>query len=112
MAKKVAARYWISFDLGLQGDYQALYAWLDKQDYKERGDGEGAKECGDNVATFVSDKSREQIEGELKTRLSGQRNPRIYIITKDSGGRFIFGKRKFPPWKGYAEVESDGGDET
>jgi hypothetical protein len=36
-------RYWLSFDLGLQGDYDSLYAWLDKQ---------GAQECGDSVATF------------------------------------------------------------
>jgi hypothetical protein len=36
-------RYWLSFDLGLQGDYDNLYAWLDKQ---------GAQECGDSVATF------------------------------------------------------------
>jgi hypothetical protein len=27
------------------------------------------------------------------------------------GGKFIFGKRKFPLWKGYAEVEVDSGDE-
>lgn len=104
-------RYWISFDLGLQGDYEQLYAWLDRQDYKERGDQRGANECGDNVATFVSDKSREQIEKELKTRLSGQRKPRIYIITTKDGGKFVFGKRKLPPWKGYAEVELDSGEE-
>lgn len=75
-------RYWISFDLGLQGDYQPLYARLDKQDYEKPGDHQGAKECGDNVATFVSDKSREQIEQELNARLSGQSNPRICIITR------------------------------
>ena len=45
----MARRYWISFDLGLQGDYDALYAWLDKHE---------AKECGENVATLVSERTR------------------------------------------------------
>jgi len=24
-------RFWVSFDLGLRGEYTELYAWLDKQ---------------------------------------------------------------------------------
>ena len=95
-------RYWISFDLGLQGDYASLYAWLDKQ---------GAKECGDNVATLISDMSREQIAQRVTTLLSSERNPRVYIIDMKEGGKFFLGKRKFPPWKGYAEIESDSGEE-
>ena len=105
------ARYWISFDLGLQGNYEQLYAWLDQQDYKTKGDRQGAKECGDNLATFVSSKSRSAIAKELKSRLSGQRNARVYIITMESGGKFFIGTRKFAPWKGYAEVGSDVGEE-
>ena len=103
MADRLRKRYWISFDLGFQGDYQPLYAWLDRQQ---------AKECGENAATFVSNKSREKIAEELSTLLSSEKNPRIYLITKVLGGKFILGKRKFPPWKGYAEVELDSGDET
>lgn len=34
---------WVSFDLGVKGDYEGMYAWLD---------GCGAKECGDSVACF------------------------------------------------------------
>ncbi len=30
---------WLSYDLGIQGDYPSLYEWLDKHQ---------AKECGDN----------------------------------------------------------------
>ena len=104
-------RYWISFDLGLQGNYEDLYAWLDRQDYKDKGDRQGAKECGDNVATFVSDKSRNAIEKEVIANLGGQRNARIYIVTMAGGGKFVLGKRKFAPWKGYAEVASDSGEE-
>ena len=35
---------WLSYDLGVRGDYEGLYAWLDKHQ---------AKECGDNIAYFV-----------------------------------------------------------
>ena len=31
---------WISFDLGVKGDYEGMYAWLDSKD---------AKECGDST---------------------------------------------------------------
>jgi hypothetical protein len=108
----MAHRYWISFDLGLQGDYEPLYSWLDQQDYKEVGDREGARECGDSVATFISEKSRDAVAREIKSRLGKQQlNARIYVISLDKGGRFVVGSRKLPPWKGYAAVESDSGDE-
>ncbi len=86
-------RYWLSFDLGLRGSYELLYTWLDNM---------GAKECGDNVATFVTEKTREQINEELSGFLDEK--ARIYIISKKKGGRFILGKRKVAPWAGYAEA--------
>jgi hypothetical protein len=95
-------RYWISFDLGLQGQYDDLYAWLDKL---------GAKECGDAVATFRSDKSRSALIEELKEVLSLERNPRVYIISMPEGGRFMVGKRKVAPWTGYAQTSIDSGEE-
>jgi len=39
-------RYWLSFDLGLRGNYELLYAWLDAME---------AKECGDNVEEALAD---------------------------------------------------------
>jgi len=104
MAKKseVLKRYWISFDLGLRGNYEPLYTWLDNHE---------AEECGENVATFCSDQSRDRIAAELSALLDDQ-PARVYIIRKDIGGRFILGRRrKSPPWKGYAEVESAVEDE-
>ena len=99
-------RYWVSFDLGLRGNYEELYAWLDSQ---------GAKECGDGVASFVSNKSREQIISELKKleqppikSLPGSRTTaRIYLITMKEGGKFIVGKRRAAPWTGYAPTEQE-----
>src|SRR5437762_7382949 len=110
-------RYWISFDLGLQGEYRPLFEWLDRQDAKESGDGLGAQECGENVATFRSDKTTEEIKNELTTLLSKQKeNAKVYLIGKNEEGKYTgrlaLGKRrKSPPWKGFAEVES-GGDST
>jgi hypothetical protein len=95
-------RYWLIYDLGLQGHYDELFAWLDQHK---------AKECGDNAATFVSNKSRAGIMKELGAILVQTNNPRVYIITRKHGGKFIFGKRKFAPWTGYAQVSVESGDE-
>ena len=104
-------RYWLSYDLGFQGRYEDLFAWLDKME---------AKECGENVATFLSDKSRKEIAKELAIALqvTAQRanthttsEPRIYIINRTRGGKFIFGKRKIAPWNGYAKALLDSGEE-
>ncbi|MFZ0911812.1 MAG: hypothetical protein WBQ76_11030 [Candidatus Korobacteraceae bacterium] len=110
-------RYWISYDLGLRGNYDQLYAWLDKH---------SARECGDSVATFLSKKTRAEIVKELAAvfDLSGAQRPsalsalfgetptaqgpRIYIITMKEGGKFVFGRRKPAPWTGYAQVLDSG----
>lgn len=91
-------RYWVSFDLGLRGNYDDLYAWLDSQQ---------AKECGESVATFESDKSRDEITAEIKKIVSP--GARVYLISRKEGGRFIMGKRRPASWAGYAvtELESD-----
>jgi hypothetical protein len=97
-------RYWLSFDLGLHGDYDALYGWLDKL---------GALECGDSMATFKSEKSRSQLARELKTLLDEKKNPRIYIVSKNTGGKFVLGRRKArSPWTGYAEISVSGGEDV
>ena len=36
---------WMSYDLGVSGDYEGLYAWLDDHN---------AKECGNSVAWVFS----------------------------------------------------------
>ncbi len=95
-------RYWLSFDLGLRGPYEELYQWLDDLQ---------AQECGDSVATFQTEKTREQIVDELKKFLNEK--SRVYIVDTGKGGRFVFGRRKKnAPWTGYAKVTSDFGDEN
>jgi hypothetical protein len=84
--------------LGIRGNYEELYQWLDEND---------AVECGESVATFTSKKSKENIQKELKGLLN--KEARIYLIRKDPDGRFrggfILGNRKAKaPWIGYAII--------
>lgn len=90
---KKKERYWLSFDLGLRGNYDELYVWLDNMQ---------AFECGENLATFRSGKTPERIRKELEGLLG--KNPRIYLIGVSEGqlgGKFLLGGRKRPPWAGY-----------
>ncbi len=111
MAKKKKL-FWLSYDLGLKGDYNSLYTWLDTFN---------AKECGNSVASFWFEYDTNYLE-ELKSSLEDAieigKNDRFYIIwrsVKDGKasirGKFIFGKRKPAPWEGYAEGFEDTTDE-
>jgi len=98
---------WINFDLGVRGDYEGLYTWLDAK---------GAIECGDNFAFFkhdVSEDIAENIKKEIEENVEVNKKTRIYAIfrdpeTKKMKGKFIFGNRKAAPWTGYA----GGSDQT
>jgi hypothetical protein len=101
---------WISFDLGVRGDYEGLYTWLDSK---------GAVECGSSFAFFSYDASGDMIESlkkEIEENVELNKKARIYIIyrdpkTKKTKGKFIFGTRKAPPWTGYAGVENQAEEE-
>ena len=98
-------RFWLSFDLGLQGNYEKLYEWLDDSD---------SLECGDSVATFVTPKTRETITGELSPLLGA--NARVYLIGPGKKGKvagsFIIGRRKRAPWFGYASPPTEAEEEA
>ncbi len=90
---------WISFDLGVQGDYEGLYRWLDEH---------GAEECGDSVA-FVRCKYQgdvlESLRKDLESNVQINNRTRVYVIHEQSGkakGKFLIGGRKRPAWSGYA----------
>jgi len=103
-------RIWISFDLGITGDYDRLYEWLDEH---------GAVECGKGFATleyefknYSSDYFElfDELKSDLAQYVEDEPKTRIYVLTiaKDldtPGGSFIFGKRKASPWEGYAPKE-------
>ncbi|MBK8883947.1 MAG: hypothetical protein IPN67_16675 [Bacteroidales bacterium] len=50
---------WISYDLGIKGDYPGLYRWLDSQK---------AKECGNSCA-FLRYSFKSNLRTELKADL-------------------------------------------
>ena len=96
-------RYWISVDLGLIGNYRRLYEWLDSF---------GAEECGSGLATFKTTKSRDRLADELKKILAVSPKARAYIISLKQGGRFVFGGRKVPQWRGFATPATSELDES
>ena len=95
----VKLKTWISFDLGIGGDYDGMYSWLDNHE---------ARECGINFAYLQYDFIREGPEGfeelkeDLKVEVNLTKKDRIYIVVREQSGqlraRFLFGKRKRPPW--------------
>lgn len=92
---------WISFDLGLKGDYQGLYSWLDRN---------GAKECGSSLAVLKYNSNKDipnEIEREIKVHVNLSQGDRIYVVWKEDSsgkikGRFVNGGRKRAPWQGYS----------
>jgi hypothetical protein len=105
---------WISFDLGVRGDYEGMYAWLDTHE---------AIECGDSVAYVKYDYEGDLIESlreDIKNAVEVTKKTRIYVVWQDpvthsTKGRFVLGSRKAPPWAGYAastgDEESDSGSD-
>jgi len=93
--------FWISYDLGLKGDYPGLYTWLDTVD---------AKECGDSMAFFKKKSSGdilEEITSDIKRYAKLSNTDRVYLIYLDNAtgkmkGKFLFGGRKRAPWNGYS----------
>jgi len=111
MSKKAI---WISYDLGIKGDFPGLYAWLDDHE---------AKEAGNSVA-FVNyefhgtdEQLLKALERDLEKHVKFKPGDRIYVtrIRKDKSvwkpsGRFIIGNRKAAPWEGYGQKQSDVAD--
>ncbi len=100
---------WITYDLGIKGDYEGLYSWLADHE---------AKECGDNVAFLkydIQDNLVEQLKQDLSAHVNLSKPDRIYLIWKENDklkGHYLFGRRKAAPWTGYgsqiAEIDEEG----
>jgi hypothetical protein len=92
---------WVSYDLGVRGDYESLYAWLD--DHR-------AKECGDSLAVLSYEHSGallDSMKADIKDSVEINKRTRIYVIYKDAKsknvkGAFLFGGRRVPPWTGFS----------
>jgi hypothetical protein len=93
---------WISFDLGIQGDYDGIYSFLDSL---------GARECGDSVGVIQFEFKRDllaELKGALSKAVNLDKRSRVYVIFPDDKGkykgRFLVGGRKRSPWSGYGAV--------
>jgi hypothetical protein len=90
-------RYWVSFDLGLMGNYSHIYEWLDAMD---------AQECGPGLATVVTEKDLVRLESEIRELIGDAPRARIYLIGElvkgRFAGKFLAGGRKSAPWVGFA----------
>ena len=102
---------WLTYDLGVGGDYTSLYSWLSNH---------GAQEYGTNVA-FPRDYEHkgdllEFLEKDIAGAVDLDRRSRIYVLfRKDDGrnqGKFLFGRRKSPPWTGYGDSGEEEFDEA
>ena len=97
---------WISYDLGVRGDYEGLYAWLD---------GHEAKECGDTLAVLKyphTTSLADDLKRDIKKNVKIDKQTRIYLIYRDRStnknkGTFIFGGRRAASWAGYGISKSD-----
>jgi hypothetical protein len=94
---------WISYDLGVKGDYEGLFAWLD--DHK-------AKECvGLALIRYDCDADLIQcLKEDIGNAIEVNKRTRIYVVWQDpktekAKGRFIFGGRRAAPWVGYGTAE-------
>lgn len=94
---------WIYFDLGVQGDYEGMFAWLDSH---------RAHECGENLAfvryEFTEDLF-EEIKADMVDSVELKRKDRVYVVFKDDAekvvGKFLYGRRMRAPWTGYGSAE-------
>lgn len=100
-------RIWVSYDLGADGDYAGMYAWLDSHN---------AVECGDSMASLLIDcTSRGTVESDVLTELQRKVNlkptDRIYLLYRREDnmtkGTFLYGNRKESPWKGAANNKEE-----
>lgn len=103
--------YWMSYDLGVGGDYEHLYQWLDDHE---------AKPCGNSVAFFTYEYNTEDPENELMEDLQKtvtlEPGNVIYVVRQKEGatnyvGSFLYGKRKSAPWVGYGTKTKDNPDQ-
>ncbi len=98
---------WISYDLGVRGDYNGIYEWLDDHD---------AKECGDGIALLKYEYESDfvnEMKKELSDNVELSKRDRIYLIWMQDDkikGRFLFGKRKASPWTGYGTKDFEDED--
>lgn len=102
---------WLSFDLGVRGDFTGLFAWLDDRK---------AKECGDGVAFLKfewTEDLKAELEAELRAHIEVTKQTRIYVVRQKGVddlrplGTWIIGSRRSPPWTGFGSMSTQQPDQ-
>lgn len=96
----------INYDLGLKGDYQNLYRFLDNNNALDCGNCNSALEI--EVSKDDFDTIFDEVTSMIKKNFEFSQNDRIYLTVTDSTnqmrGRFICGNRKRAIWEGYGDI--------
>jgi len=73
---------WMSYDLGVKGDYEGLYAWLDEH---------SAAECGNSVAFLRYEYSADflsELKEDIARHVNLDKRDRIYTRVLPSHAAF------------------------
>ncbi len=101
----------LNFDLGVRGDYESLYTFLDNNKALDCGNSNSVFEYHFRGTNLTYKDKFDQLEMDLEKIVKFERNDRIYAIVHNNEGvpqgKFLFGKRKTPVWDGYGEREED-----
>ena len=90
--------------MGVGGDYENLYQWLD--DHK-------AKLCSNGTACFNYDfpenaDGDEMLKKDLLQKISTKPGNILYLVRKNNEqnvvGSFLYGKRQAAPWVGFGSA--------
>jgi hypothetical protein len=99
---------WLSFDLGIRGDFEGMYEFLDTHE---------AKECGDSFAAFWFEYRRDllaELVKELRSAVAFDKRSRVYVVYPTApgktAGKFVVGKRRAPPWSGFGVSQGEEED--
>lgn len=98
---------WLSFDLGVRGDFEGMYQFLGEHD---------AKECGDSMGAFWFEYKKDlltELTKQLKEAVAFDKRSRVYVIVPKGNkhvGKFIVGTRRAPPWTAYLPSQQEEED--
>lgn len=101
----------LNYDLGIRGDYDKLYVFLDTYEASDCGNSNCVFQYKFNGKDLTHNEKFEQLSTKLSETITFSRTDRIYVIVHDEHGKpkgkFLFGQRKTPIWDGYAVKEDD-----
>lgn len=99
-------RFWLLFDVGVRAELDPLYTWLDAHAADEVPGG----------ATFVFSGTVDDLVEALREQVQPHAGLRGYCVGRKSSddgivGRWVWGKRQYAPWTGYAGNSEDEWDD-